>query len=164
VTVRVENIPGPGQYVPKLLMTYVAGNPPESPRRPSSAAVFIDNGLLADLMPTIRGDPAFRLDDFFPNVVDIARQGDRLYAIPSDFTPMVIVYNKRVFDEARRPYPRPGWTRGEFLETAQALTVRSPRRPIRWKTAAAAAGALRPPAVGLAGATGTNWSRTSAAR
>jgi multiple sugar transport system substrate-binding protein len=129
VTVRVENIPGPGQYVPKLLMTYVAGNPPDvMTLDASSAAVFIDNGLLANLMPTIRGDAAFRLDDFFPNVVDIARQGDRLYAIPSDFTPMVIVYNKRVFDEARRPYPRPGWTRSEFLETAQALTVRGEGR------------------------------------
>jgi multiple sugar transport system substrate-binding protein len=135
VTVRVENIPGRGQYVPKLLMTYVAGNPPDvMTLDASSAAVFIDNGLLANLMPTIRGDPAFRLDDFFPNVVDIARRGDRLYAIPSDFTPMVIVYNKRVFDEARRPYPRPGWTRSEFLETAQALTVRREGRaaPLRY--------------------------------
>ena len=130
ILVRVENIPGPGQYVPKLLMTYVADNPPDvMTLDASSAAVFIDNGLLADLMPILRADRGFRLDDYFPNVVDIARRNERLYAIPSDFTPMVIVYNKRLFDEARRPYPRPGWTRSEFLETAQALTVRAEGRP-----------------------------------
>jgi multiple sugar transport system substrate-binding protein len=99
----------------------------------SSAAVFIDNGLLADLMPFVRADPDFRLGDRFPNVVDIARRGDRLYAIPGDFTPMVVVYNRRLFDEARVPYPKAGWTRDDFLATAKALTVReegraSPRR------------------------------------
>ena len=34
--------------------------------------------------------------------VNIARRGDALYAIPLDFTPMVMYYNKRLFDAARR--------------------------------------------------------------
>jgi len=122
--VRMENIPGSGQYVPKLLMTYIAGNPPDViSLDASSAAVFIDNGLLLDLAPILRADPAFNLDEYFSNVVDMARRGDAIYGIPSDFTPMVIVYNKRLFDAAGVPYPKPGWTRAEFLATAQALTV-----------------------------------------
>lgn len=127
VRVQVEGIPGRGQYVPKLLMTYVAGNPPDvMTLDASSAAVFIDNGLLADLTPLIAKDPAFDLGAYFPNVVDVARRGDRLFAIPGDFTPMVIIYNKRLFDQAGVPYPRPGWTREEFLEAARALTVKEP--------------------------------------
>ncbi len=122
IQVRIENIPGPGQYVPKLLMTYVAGNPPDViALDASSAAVFIDNDLLADLMPLVRGDSSFDLKSYFPNVVDIARRGESLFAIPSDFTPMVVLYNKRLFDQAKVPYPREGWLREEFLATALVL-------------------------------------------
>jgi len=125
---QIENIPGFGQYVPKLLMTYVSGNPPDVISLDgSAAAVFIDNDLLTDLMPLIREDRAFHLDDYFSNVLDIARRGDRLYAIPLDFTPMVLMYNKRVFDQARVPYPRDGWTWKDFLETAERLTVVDPK-------------------------------------
>ena len=131
VRVQVENIPGAGQYVPKLLMMYVAGNPPDVIMLDaSSAAVFIDNDLLVDLAPLIAADASFRLDAYFPNVVDIARRGEALYAIPGDFTPMVMMYNKRLFREAGVPLPRPGWTRQEFLEAARALTVHEPGRPV----------------------------------
>ena len=123
VRVEVESIPGPGQYVPKLIMTYVAGIPPDViTLEADSAAVFIDHGLLEDLAPLIRGDSAFELAGYFTNVVDMARRDDRLYAVPLDFTPIVILYNKRIFDEAGVAYPRSGWTRAEFLETALALT------------------------------------------
>lgn len=126
VTVRVEGIPGNGQYVPKLLMTYVAGNPPDVIQLDaSSAAVFIDHDLLADMTPLLRDDKSFSLGDYFDNVLDIGRRGERLYAAPLDFTPMVMVYNKKMFDAAKVPYPQAGWTREQFLEAAKALTNRS---------------------------------------
>lgn len=128
VRLQIENIPGFGQYVPKLLMTFVSGNPPDVLSLDgSAAAVFIDNNLLADLTPLIRDDATFHLDDYFSNVLEIARRGERLYAIPLDFTPMVMMYNKRIFDEAGVPYPRDGWTWSEFLQTAQKLTVVDPK-------------------------------------
>jgi multiple sugar transport system substrate-binding protein len=117
-------------------MTYVAGNPPDLVTLDaSSAAVFIDNGLLEDLTALIAADRDFKLSDYFPNVVDIARRGGKLYAIPGDFTPMVVIYNKRLFDQAHVPYPRGGWTRREFLAAAKALTVRAGREgdpPLRY--------------------------------
>jgi multiple sugar transport system substrate-binding protein len=128
VRLQIENIPGFGQYVPKLLMTFVSGNPPDVLSLDgSAAAVFIDNNLLADLTPLIRDDATFHLDDYFSNVLEIARRGERLYAIPLDFTPMVMMYNKRIFDEAGVPYPRDGWTWSEFLQTAEKLTVVDPK-------------------------------------
>ncbi len=123
VRIQIENIPGAGQYTPKLLMTYVAGNPPDViTLDASSAAVFIEPGLLTDLTPLIQADPGFRLRDYFTNVLDIAVRDGRLYAIPLDFTPMVILYNKRLFDAVGVPCPSRDWTRGQFLETARALT------------------------------------------
>jgi ABC-type glycerol-3-phosphate transport system substrate-binding protein len=66
VRIQAENIPGPGQYVPKLLMTYVAGNPPDViTLDASSSAVFINHDLLTDLLPRIHTDPGFCLSDYF---------------------------------------------------------------------------------------------------
>jgi multiple sugar transport system substrate-binding protein len=110
----------------------------------SSAAVFIDNGVLRDLSPSIARDPTFRIDDYFESVVAIARRslvppassrqahvpadqatpsGAALYAVPLDFTPMVIYYNKTLFDNAGVPYPADGWTWDDFLAAAKALTI-----------------------------------------
>lgn len=124
VRVQIEQIPGSGQYAPKLLMMHVTGSVPDVVTLDaSSAAVFIDNNVLWDLVPFIENDGGIDLDDYFENVVKIARRGDALYAIPLDFTPMVMYYNKRLFDEAGVPYPREGWTWDDFLETARKLTV-----------------------------------------
>ncbi len=124
VSVRIEQIPGHGQYAPKLLMMHVAGSMPDVIQLDaSSGAVFIDNGVLRDMVPFIEADAGFELDDYFENVIDIARRGDALYTIPLDFTPMMMYYNKKLFDEAGVAYPRPGWSWDDFLETAKKLTV-----------------------------------------
>ena len=124
VHVQVELIPGEGRYAPKLIMMHVADSMPDVIHLDaSSAAVFVDNGTLRDLTPMIADDGGFDLTAYFDNVTDIARRGDALYAIPLDFTPMVIYYNKTLFDRAGVPYPRDGWTWTEFLATSRALTV-----------------------------------------
>jgi len=122
VDVRVEGIPD--GYVSKVILSFVAGTEPDVMLLDaSSAAIFIDNGVLADLTQFIDGDDSFRITDFFENVVDIARRGDKVYAIPNDFTPMVVYYNKRLFDEAGLPYPQPGWNFREFQRTAKSLSI-----------------------------------------
>jgi len=137
VRVQVEQIPGRGQYAPKLLMMHVAGSVPDVIQLDaSSAAVFIDNGVLLDLAPFVERDQKqkeFDLGNYFVKVLDVARRGDAIYTIPLDFTPMVMYYNKKLFDEAGVAYPQPGWSWDDFLETAGKLTVfpegtRSPTR------------------------------------
>jgi multiple sugar transport system substrate-binding protein len=123
VRLREEKIPGSKEYVSKMLLSFVAGTEPETMQLDaSSAAIFIENGVLLDLRPFIERDPDFNIEDFYPNVVDIARRDEAIYAIPRDFTPMVMYYNKRLFDEAGVPYPADHWTYDEFLETAKKLT------------------------------------------
>jgi len=126
LTVQIENIPGPTNqcYVPKLLMTFVAGNPPDViSLDASSAAVFINHNLLTDLTPFVDADKPYRLDDYFPTALSIARRGPQLFAIPLDFTPMVILYNRKLFRDAGLPDPKPAWTRDEFLAAARKLSL-----------------------------------------
>jgi multiple sugar transport system substrate-binding protein len=115
-------------------MMHVSGSVPDVVALDaSSAAVFIDNGVLRDLAPRSARDPEFHLDDYFQNVVQIYTRGERLYATPLDFTPMMMFYNRRLFDAAGVPYPQRGWSWADFLQAAQRLTIPAdePGRPPR---------------------------------
>lgn len=123
VQVVVEGVPG-GEYVSKMMLAHIADSTPDIMMLDaSSSALFMNNGILQDLTPFVQKDPDFRLSDYYDNIVAIARRGDKLYAIPGDFTPMVVYYNKKMFDAARVPYPRNGWTFMDFRRTAKQLTV-----------------------------------------
>lgn len=125
IEIKFERIPGSQEYVRKMLLNFVAGAQPEvMALDASSAAVFINNGVLQDLRPFIERDKTFRQADYWPNVWQIDARGEAVYAIPGDFTPMVLYYNKQLFDEAGVPYPREGWTFDAFLAAAQRLTRR----------------------------------------
>ncbi|HZP80251.1 MAG TPA: ABC transporter substrate-binding protein [Chthonomonadaceae bacterium] len=118
-----EHIPGSGEYVPKLLTAFVARTEPDIiSLDASSAAVFIDNHTLRDLTPLVRAD-GLDLSVYYPNVLHLAQRGPHLYALPADFTPMMLYYNKRLFDRAGVPYPRDGWTWADFLDACKRLTV-----------------------------------------
>ncbi|HXH60455.1 MAG TPA: sugar ABC transporter substrate-binding protein [Fimbriimonadaceae bacterium] len=123
VDLQVEGTPDMQAYVTKLLLSHVAGTAPDVMRLDaSSAAVFINNDVLRDLSPYIKADKDFSLDDYFSNVVDITRRGGAVYGIPVGFTPMVLYYNKDLFDAAGVPYPDGTWTYAQFLDAAKKLT------------------------------------------
>ena len=123
VDLRIEGTPDMQAYVTKTLLSHVAGTAPDVMRLDaSSAAVFIDNDVLLDLRPYIEKEKSFSLDDFFPNVVDITRKDGAVYGIPMGFTPMVLYYNKDLFDKAGVAYPDGTWTYSEFLAAAKRLT------------------------------------------
>lgn len=123
VDLRVEGTPEMQAYVTKMLLSHVAGTSPDVMRLDaSSAAVFINNNVLLDLSAYIDSDPDFRLDDYFPNVTEITQRGSSVFAIPMGFTPMVLYYNKDLFDSAGVSYPDGTWTYTEFLDAAIKLT------------------------------------------
>lgn len=130
----LEPIPGAGQYAPKLVLMHVAGNPPDAGYLDLSAgAVFIRRGVVRDISRWVQTDDEFRLDDYFPQVASSFQRDGRVFGVPLDFTPMVIFYNRRLFDEAGEPYPEDGWTWEQFAATARRMTLRDadPRAPAR---------------------------------
>ncbi|MDE2127770.1 MAG: sugar ABC transporter substrate-binding protein [Armatimonadetes bacterium] len=123
IHIRWEHIPGSTEYVSKMLTAFVAGTEPDvMSLDASSAAVFIDNGCLKDLAPLARRDHV-DLGAYWPNVLAMEARGRRLYALPGDFTPMVMFYNKKLFQRAHLPYPQDDWTWADFLNDCRALTV-----------------------------------------
>jgi multiple sugar transport system substrate-binding protein len=121
VRVVVESVAT--NYGEKLATAIASGAPPDVllldvPDIPA----FVERGLLLDLAPfaeRVGYDPAA----VFPQVLSVFRRGERLYAFPKDFTPMVVYLNRSLFERlgVAEP-PAGGWTWEEFTATARDLT------------------------------------------
>jgi multiple sugar transport system substrate-binding protein len=80
---------------------------------------------LLDLQSFVDDAPSFPADDFYPGTLDDFRWQGRLYGLPAEVVPVLIFYDKGMFDEAGVAYPHIGWTWDDFLEAATRLTRRA---------------------------------------
>ena len=90
----------PNGYEERLLTSIAAGHPPDvylldSPDIPT----FVDRGLAVDFAP-YREALGFRADSVYPQVLEAFTRGDAIFALPKDFTPMVIYANRGVLEGA----------------------------------------------------------------
>ncbi|MFC1563854.1 extracellular solute-binding protein [candidate division KSB1 bacterium] len=120
VEVEIESIPN--NYKEKILTSFAAGTAPDvfvldSPIIPA----LLNKDVLLDLNPYV-DELNVDLEEYFPNVLRIFRKGEKLYAFPKDYTPLMVYYNKRLFDEAGIEYPKDGWKWKDYLATAKSLT------------------------------------------
>ncbi len=122
VAVQMEAVTNGPEYRDRILTSIAAGAPPDVVLLDNiDIPAFVDAGVLTDLAPYL-ARVGLADADFESRVLDIFRRGRALYAIPKDFTPMMIAYNKDLFDRAGLPYPGPDWTWDEFLADAKRLT------------------------------------------
>ena len=122
IPVCLESLEGAGIYREKILTSIAAGTPPGVFLLDGiDAPAFIESGVLLDMAP-YTGRVGVDMAAFHPRVSELFAPDGHVWAIPKGFTPMVIYYNRAVFDEAGLPYPREGWTWEEFRRTAKALT------------------------------------------
>ena len=71
----------------------------------------------------IDADPAFNVKDVWEEALRLYRFNDKQYEIPYDHGPIILGYNKDLFDAAGEAYPDDTWTMDNFLEAAKKLTV-----------------------------------------
>jgi multiple sugar transport system substrate-binding protein len=122
IPVCLESLEGAGIYREKILTSIAAGTPPGVFLLDGiDAPAFIESDVLLDLAPYL---PRVNLDlaAFHPRLTELFAPGGRVWAVPKGFTPMVMFYNRDVFDRAGVPYPPAGWTWEDFRRTARALT------------------------------------------
>jgi multiple sugar transport system substrate-binding protein len=74
---------------------------------------------LDDLM---KGDSTFKADNYYKPLIEANKYQGKLYALAQEVSPLVVYYNKDLFDKAGVPYPKDTWTQDEFIATAKKLT------------------------------------------
>lgn len=113
---------GQAEYRERILTSIVAGRPPDVFLLDNiDVPAFTRRGVTLDLAPYL-GRVGVDLSRFDSTVLGIFRSGPAVYALPKGYTPMVVVYNKTLFDRAGLPYPTDDWTWDDFLRVAKALT------------------------------------------
>lgn len=123
-------VPSKGYY--DKLLTMVAGGqaPDVAMLAMDQYPVYVEKGALTPLDKWISDDYK---KDLWPVVLKILSYKNSIYAVPRDITCNVMFYNKKMFDEAKVPYPKQGWTWKDFLEACKKLTKYDKSgKPIRW--------------------------------
>jgi multiple sugar transport system substrate-binding protein len=117
--------PIPRDYLQKILISFAGGTGPDVFLVDAiHLAKLSEAGVLRDLEPYCRNH-AYSLDGFVPAALEIYEEDGRLWAIPKDFTPILILYNRAMFDEAGAEYPEAGWTWEDFRRLSRKLTDRN---------------------------------------
>lgn len=131
---RLETMAIPGEYLTKI-DTMMAGKlAPDlfllsQEYVPSYAAI----GAIQDLDDRIKADKRIDLPDYYPAGLETARYQGRLHGLPWVMMPVVLYYQKALFDQAKLSYPNRGWDWAQFREAAKALTKHeADGTPVQW--------------------------------
>ena len=64
-----------------------------------------------------------KAEDFDKSILDGTKHGGKQVALPYDFGPLIVYYNRDSFKAAKIAEPKPGWTLDDFKAAATALTT-----------------------------------------
>ncbi len=126
VSVEIITIPST-DYLQKISIMNASGTAPDVAWL-SEAHIpqFLANGQLVDLSE-LKTDPDYKFDEIYPSTLEMLTEGDKLYGIPFSTPPMMMYYNKKLFQDKglKTPtelYNEGNWTYAELLKAAQAIS------------------------------------------
>jgi multiple sugar transport system substrate-binding protein len=124
VKVQLESVPQ--GYGDKLLAQFASGTAPDVFQvGDGDVAKFASQGVLEPLDAYIKGDQGgipLDMGVFYPAIAKIGMVGDKTYLLSKDYSPLVLYYNKKLFDEAKVEYPTDKWTWEDLMNAAAKLT------------------------------------------
>lgn len=124
--IKVKLEPGLGRgYIPELLTRFAADTAPDVfyilPQY-GTLSQFADKGMLLPLGKYLDEDPEISREDFFEVSLKILTYKKTLYALPKDVNPLLLYYNKKLFDEAGVSYPDETWTWEDIYRASKKIT------------------------------------------
>jgi multiple sugar transport system substrate-binding protein len=114
-----------GRYLVKIQMMLSAGTAPDVIELSHQEYYsFADKKVLLNLDDFIKNDPEFqkRIPDFHPNLLKPLKWKGSYYAVPAWCNPVVMYYNKDIFDKEGIPYPDSSWDWDIFLKNCKKFT------------------------------------------
>jgi len=128
IKVTLLNVPDAWTaYHQKLQTMIAAGTPPDIMYVGEwHFADFAEKDVLLNLESYIEQDKEFKknvYNDIYPKLLETLKYKGKLFGLPRGWTPFVIYYNKKLFDENKIPYPDETWDWQTFLNASRKLTV-----------------------------------------
>ena len=88
----------------------------------SRVAPWAAEGIISDIEDLVAPDTEFDVEGIWEESLRLYRIDGRLHAIPYDHGPVILGYNKDMFDAAGIDYPDENWTMDDLREAAIALS------------------------------------------
>lgn len=112
------------KYVSTLNTAMLAGKGPdlmETDLLPTDS--YVNHGLLADLTPLMQEDKSFKKSDYFTNVLDNARDGNSLYAMPLSFFLMGLAGDEGAIAKTGVKFDDRTWSWNDFTAAAEKMVA-----------------------------------------
>lgn len=124
IEIVLNHISLAGDFAALMLTRIAGGNPPDVMYL---GEALVDSlaarNVLTDLTPYIERDGVDLGDYWEMSVQEVVDEDGRMFAFPKDNTPLMIYYNKELFDNAGLPHPSVDWSWDDFRAAAAELTV-----------------------------------------
>ncbi len=122
VKIQLEAVPQ--DYGTKLLAEFASGSAPDIfMSGDGDVAKWVALGAAENLDPYIDGPNGFDRDALLPAVADFGKVGSSTYYLTKDYSPLVLFYNKDLFEAAGVAAPTADWTWDDLVNAAKKLTV-----------------------------------------
>lgn len=123
-TFEIVYEPNPSDYYVQMQTQLAAEEAPDLFWLDQNHMAWAFDDVLLDISDYMAEDDreVVNPDDYYPGIWQIAALNDGVYGLPWIAQPVVVYYNRDIFDEMGMEYPASDWTWDEFYETARALT------------------------------------------
>jgi multiple sugar transport system substrate-binding protein len=91
---------------------------------------YAEKGTLLKLDDYIK-EEKIDLKDFYPQAIESLKWKGNIYGLASGYSPLVLYYNKDIFDVKKVEYPDDSWTWKELVDAAVKLTERDNRNLVK---------------------------------
>jgi multiple sugar transport system substrate-binding protein len=126
VKINTEAVPSQPNHLLKLATAFAAGDPPDvwviDYRR---FGLLQASGVVQPAQPYLDQSTVIKATDFYTKPLEPFTVNGQLQCVPMNMSSLEVYYNKDLFDRAKVPYPKDGWTWDDFLNDAKAITALS---------------------------------------
>lgn len=124
ISVRIIHARGSDEYRRKFQTMFAGGIPPDIMYvEATDFPAYVQRDIFLNLQPFVERDKHFKVEDYYPHLIELFRYKENIYGIPKDFATLVLYYNASMFERMGVHFPHPDWNWRDLLEAARKLTV-----------------------------------------
>ncbi len=86
-------------------------------------AQFAARGVLEPVQSRMNASKLFDRSDFYKQPLDAFTYRGQVTCQPQNISSLVVYYNKKLFNQAKVPFPKKGWTWNQMVAKAKKLTL-----------------------------------------